>query len=284
MIAFLGILVAIAFPLFIAYIIRPQKPAVITNYEKTYNGITFSVTMYNRGLLETHRGVSKVRQTVIVVDKSLPNIFLDAHTEGTGRVSVHPYKYDNSQKLELEGDFYRNFALYTPDELNIEALSMITPDVMSLLIDKFALSDLYVVNNKIYLTTTDYDNSIYTNDDVNTLISKLSNYIKNISDTDQESNEKYPLSMITGSEVIKIGRRQISVETLVIVTAIFLPLLCGGLFGYVYMSYSGYTFDRFLQTALFSVGASIYSVAGVYLIKYDNQRGKSKRAKRIMQR
>ncbi len=53
--------------------------------------------------------------------------------EGNGNSSTLPIIFDRSQRLVLEGDFYKYFMLYAPDTYGITALTIIAPDAMEIL-------------------------------------------------------------------------------------------------------------------------------------------------------
>lgn len=76
-------------------------------------------------------------------DIDLPNILLykaSQFWEGWGK-----------KELKLEGDFYKYFRLYAPEDYGIEVLQLFTPDVMADLIDKCKDYNLEFCKNKIYI-------------------------------------------------------------------------------------------------------------------------------------
>jgi hypothetical protein len=61
--------------------------------------------------------------------RQFPHLFLEGKQVGA------LYSYDKSQRLGLEGDFDSYFNLYVPDGEQVDALTILSPDVMQALID-----------------------------------------------------------------------------------------------------------------------------------------------------
>ena len=80
----------------------------------------------------------------IQLDRSLPQILLDATGNQTAGVSGLPSSFDRSQVLSLEGDFDRFFTLYCPKGYERDALYLFTPDLMALLIDEVGGFDVEI--------------------------------------------------------------------------------------------------------------------------------------------
>ncbi len=85
----------------------------------------------------------------IELQRDLPNLLLISKAEPDGVVAlpVHP---DPRLALSLEGDFDRYFTLYCPKERERDALYVITPDLMALLIDEAAPFDVEIVDNWMF--------------------------------------------------------------------------------------------------------------------------------------
>lgn len=106
-------------------------------------------------------------QTVAAVDlpHEMAHFIIDSLVEsGSGRVSVLPITFAASQKLTLEGDFSHYFALYAPDKHAVDALTILAPDVMQVLLEKNALCDIEIIGKKLYFywplqakTAADYE-------------------------------------------------------------------------------------------------------------------------------
>lgn len=92
-------------------------------------------------------------QSIMVLEFSgnLPHIVVDSkHKESLS------FPFKTKQLVELEGDFRKYFRLYIPKEYEIEALSLLTPDVMAQLIDKSSNFDVEFIGHRIYI----YDNGL----------------------------------------------------------------------------------------------------------------------------
>ncbi|GAA2754587.1 hypothetical protein [Amnibacterium kyonggiense] len=94
---------------------------------------------------------------VIRLDRHLPQLVLDA-VQNDDRVfgiggSNLPVSFAGSQRLGLEGDFDRFFRLFVPEGYERDALYVLTPDLMALLIDQAgsgAAFDVEIVDDRMY--------------------------------------------------------------------------------------------------------------------------------------
>lgn len=86
----------------------------------------------------------------IKLDVPLPHIVLDALGNNSAIRSNLPASFDKRQRLSLEGDFDRYYALYCPQGYERDALYLFTPDVMALMIDAAPL-DVEVVDDWLFL-------------------------------------------------------------------------------------------------------------------------------------
>ncbi|MFD4959111.1 hypothetical protein [Microbacterium sp. NPDC058389] len=82
---------------------------------------------------------------------NLPHLVLDATSNDSLRVSNLPVSLDPVQRLSLEGDFDRHFALYAPAGYERDALYLFTPDVMARFIDEAAALDVEIVDDRLFL-------------------------------------------------------------------------------------------------------------------------------------
>jgi hypothetical protein len=88
----------------------------------------------------------------IKLDVQLPNIVLDAReNNGVLGQSNLPVTIDPDQRLSLEGDFDRHFALYCPAGYERDALYLFTPDIMARFIDNAAQLDVEIVDDWLFL-------------------------------------------------------------------------------------------------------------------------------------
>ncbi|MFS0865993.1 hypothetical protein AB3M83_01490 [Microbacterium sp. 179-B 1A2 NHS] len=81
----------------------------------------------------------------------LPHIVLDAEGNNGLFGSNLPRVFDRDQRLSLEGDFDRHFALYCPAGYEQDALYLFTPDIMARFIDHAAQLDVEIVDDWLFL-------------------------------------------------------------------------------------------------------------------------------------
>jgi hypothetical protein len=81
----------------------------------------------------------------------LPHIVLDATSNNALFGSNLPASFDKAQRLSLEGDFDRHFALYCPQGYERDALYLFTPDIMARFIDHAAALDVEIVDDWMFL-------------------------------------------------------------------------------------------------------------------------------------
>ena len=87
----------------------------------------------------------------IKLDVPLPNIVLDAQSNNGFFGSNLPASYDAHQRLSLEGDFDRFFALYCPAGYERDALYLFTPDIMARFMDSASSFDVEIVDDWLFL-------------------------------------------------------------------------------------------------------------------------------------
>ena len=86
------------------------------------------------------------------LDTPLPHIVLDAvGNNGLFGVSNLPTTFSRDQRLSLEGDFDRHFALYCPRGYERDALYLFTPDVMARFVDNAAALDVEIIDDRLFL-------------------------------------------------------------------------------------------------------------------------------------
>lgn len=83
--------------------------------------------------------------------KQFPHIILDSKKNGSGIRNI-PSGYEN---LKLEGNFNNYFSLYEAKGEEVNVLSIITPDVMQVLIDSETRQDIEIAGNYIYFIAID---------------------------------------------------------------------------------------------------------------------------------
>jgi hypothetical protein len=82
---------------------------------------------------------------------ALPHIVLDAVGNNSLLHPRLPVAFDKDQRLSLEGDFDRHFALYCPRGYETDALYLFTPDIMARFIDTVAELDVEIVDDHLFL-------------------------------------------------------------------------------------------------------------------------------------
>lgn len=86
------------------------------------------------------------------LDRKLPHMVLDSTANnGLFGGSNLPATFANDQRLSLEGDFDRYFALYAPRDYERDALYVFTPDLMALLIDEAAPFDVEIIDDWMFV-------------------------------------------------------------------------------------------------------------------------------------
>lgn len=99
-------------------------------------------------------GSLKSRGIQVLLPVFLPNIIVDSHHNDEGGSSL-VFDAFESQRLELEGDFYKDGRVYVPKGFERVALQLLTPDVMELLQAKSHVFDLEVIGQRLVLLCQD---------------------------------------------------------------------------------------------------------------------------------
>jgi len=84
----------------------------------------------------------------IELPRVMPHIILDSQLESGG--SALPIQFDKDQRIKLEGDFDNYIHLYAPQNYQIAALSIITPDVMQTLLGFKKYCDIEIIGARLY--------------------------------------------------------------------------------------------------------------------------------------
>ncbi|WP_060916169.1 hypothetical protein [Microbacterium oleivorans] len=121
-------------------ILRGEKPRLVefANYRYT-TGSGKNQTTHRWGYVAIRLGTP------------LPHIVLDAEGNNALFGSNLPQAFDRSQRLRLEGDFDKHFALYCPEGYEQDALYLFTPDIMARFIDNAAQLDVEIVDDWLFL-------------------------------------------------------------------------------------------------------------------------------------
>jgi hypothetical protein len=135
-------------PSYPGLIFRRGYKADVTNHVSSTTGRFFDFGNF-RWLEGAQSGQDNWRQQgflAVRLDRRLPHIVLDAKANGTLRTVG-----SNRQVLSLEGDFDNYFTLYCPPEYEIDALYVLTPDLMALLIDESDAFDVEIVDDWMFV-------------------------------------------------------------------------------------------------------------------------------------
>lgn len=84
------------------------------------------------------------------LDRKLPQIVLDAKSNNFFFSNL-PSSFSRNQVLSLEGDFDKYFTLYCPKGYERDALYVLTPDLMTRLIDEAAGFDVEIIDDWLFL-------------------------------------------------------------------------------------------------------------------------------------
>ncbi len=87
----------------------------------------------------------------ITLSKVFPHLALDSHGNNFARTSNLPIFYTDDQRIELEGDFNKRFDMYAPENYQVAALDIYSPDLMSLAMDFSRQFDIEIIGNSAYI-------------------------------------------------------------------------------------------------------------------------------------
>jgi hypothetical protein len=92
---------------------------------------------------------------MIPLAHEMPHIRVIARRGIVRRALTSMSRPDREQRLSLEGDFDRHYALYCPAGSERDALYLFTPDILAVLIDRVRGLDVEVVGDRLLLTSFD---------------------------------------------------------------------------------------------------------------------------------
>lgn len=144
----------------------------------------------------------------ITLPKALPNIYIDSHSDKR----APRFSLPKACKLSLEGDFDHFFQVYTLPENRILSLSILSPDVMQVLVDILPDYDVEIVGRELRLVT---DHKVYNQvsreidllDKSKELVSEIAHRLKSWEAID--SDETWHIMPKGFSRVYKIGSRSL---------------------------------------------------------------------------
>jgi hypothetical protein len=168
----------------------------------------------------------------LTLPQKLPHMIIDSLVEnGNGQLSTLNIEFDKSQKLELEGDFYKYFSLYAPDKYGISALTVIAPDVMEVLMKHASTCDIEIIDNKLYfywpdvaMSGSDYEEKFST---VNEVMRKIQDHLTD-SNIYANSTQAIPQgTTAVAGERLKKGKNWLTITgtaSLIYIFGIVVPL------------------------------------------------------------
>lgn len=95
-----------------------------------------------------YTGMGMCNAIVIRLPQRVPHMVIDSHKNDREHTGL-PCQPLASQRLQLEGVTYKDFAFYTPKGIERQALEFLTPDVMQVLIDNGSRYDVEFFVNQI---------------------------------------------------------------------------------------------------------------------------------------
>lgn len=128
----------------------------------TWNELPFTLFTFQYAFNHQKRNSQAYDQSVMVAEltlpRSLPHIVIDARLpDQSGGMSALPIVFRASQRIMLEGVFYKHFSVYAADKDRITALSILSPDVMETLLEYAPSADMEIIENKLFFYWKDYE-------------------------------------------------------------------------------------------------------------------------------
>jgi len=146
------------------------------------------------------------------LNKSLPHLLLDSR-KNDGIISSVPRYFSDKQRIELEGYFNEYFDFYAPEGYEVEALDILSPDFMQMLIDFHTDFDVEIDDHSVYIISkgADYDqqsmSELFTA--AQAIIDKLDQKLQVWSMTAMEK-QLPELESFSDEKAVRIGNKRIS--------------------------------------------------------------------------
>lgn len=95
------------------------------------------------------KALERIGYVCVQLDRRLPHLFLEAQ----GRERVRPYDlgFSGAQRMDLEGDFRSFFRVYAPAGYGEDALFVLTPDLMRLLVEEAPGCDVEIITDCLFV-------------------------------------------------------------------------------------------------------------------------------------
>lgn len=106
---------------------------------------------FRQNSYQSNQRDTSVMVAELTLPKALPHIVIDAHApDQIGGMSALPVVFHASQRIQLEGVFYKHFSVYAADKDRVTALSILTPDIMEALLKHAHDADVEIIGNKLF--------------------------------------------------------------------------------------------------------------------------------------
>ena len=128
---------------------RNQKLSMLIKGE--LRGMRYRMYDYTIRFSRKNQQTQNFKVFEVQLPEPVPHVFIDSTQNYNGRSYAIAKFFQDAQAMELEGDFYKNFIVYTSKRTHIDALAIITPDVMDTLYRYGREFNIEFVNNYLYL-------------------------------------------------------------------------------------------------------------------------------------
>jgi hypothetical protein len=160
----------------------------------------------------------------ITLPKSFPQVVLDSNKNDRIQSSVRT-EYEPSQRLILEGDFAKYFDLYVPTGIQINALSLLAPNMMQILMNHSGLFDVEFRDNELIIMTRKSLYSPETMDLLQEAMTEQLTYMNRLMQSWNYSPKNQPFDMLEkpniGGSIIKLGRFRLNAKMQIIAISAF---------------------------------------------------------------
>lgn len=192
-----------------------------------YGDDTLKEQRGERGYMGFERtGIIKVK-----LPKNFPQIVLDSNKNDRGKWSSVSTIFDRNQIINLEGDFQEYFDFYVPKGLQINALTMLAPNFMQVVMDSAVSFDIEFFGDEMILITKQ---ALYTPEAMQSAYDALHEQLQYMSRLLSSWNY-VPLSppidllrrQVIGGGYLKLGKKRISPKSLLIGIGVLFAILLG---------------------------------------------------------
>lgn len=132
---------------FVIPFIRPRTRAESGTLNST-SGVTYGYAVGDN--LQSYPAFGYFNGLDVDLPIDMPHIYLDSRVSGGHRVRA---VFDDGQRLQLEGNFNQYFNVFVPKPYEVIALSVLTPDVMAIVIDHAKDFDVEIYGRQLRVIT-----------------------------------------------------------------------------------------------------------------------------------